>query len=298
MNIIECVGLGRRYGRTWALSECTLAIPQGHLVALVGPNGAGQDHAAQPGGGSDPPTAGQVRVLGGTPAGSPAALDGIAFVAQDMPLYRHLSVADMLHLTRNLNLDFDTRLRPASTGRTRHRQQAEGRQALRRPAGPARAHPGAGPASTAARSRRTDLSAGPARAPRLHGHGDDRDGRRRRVGGAVLAHARRTGTRRRLPGADRPRPGPAGGPGGGTARLPPAGHRPGPSDAPGTGPAGKSSNPARRRPDPPARPAPSIRTGHCRRPSRRRPVGVEELALAYLRETADAPPPALTGAAR
>ena len=44
----------------------------------------------------------------GTPAGSPAALDGIAFVAQDMPLYRHLSVADMLHLTRNLNLHFDT----------------------------------------------------------------------------------------------------------------------------------------------------------------------------------------------
>ena len=47
-------------------------------------------------------------VLGGQPAGSPAALDGIAFVAQDMPLYRHLSVSDMLHLTRNLNLHFDT----------------------------------------------------------------------------------------------------------------------------------------------------------------------------------------------
>jgi ABC-2 type transport system ATP-binding protein len=53
------------------------------------------------------PSAGQVRVLGGEPAGSPAALDGIAFVAQDMPLYRHLSVTDMLHLTRNLNLHFD-----------------------------------------------------------------------------------------------------------------------------------------------------------------------------------------------
>jgi ABC-2 type transport system ATP-binding protein len=46
-------------------------------------------------------------VLGGIPVGSPAALDGIAFVAQDMPLYRHLSVADMLHLTRTLNHDFD-----------------------------------------------------------------------------------------------------------------------------------------------------------------------------------------------
>jgi ABC-2 type transport system ATP-binding protein len=38
---------------------------------------------------------------------SPAALDGIAFVAQDTPLYKNLSVADMLHLTRNLNRRFD-----------------------------------------------------------------------------------------------------------------------------------------------------------------------------------------------
>jgi ABC-2 type transport system ATP-binding protein len=53
------------------------------------------------------PTAGVITVLGGTPAGSPAALDGIAFVAQDTPLYKNLSVADMLHLTRNLNRHFD-----------------------------------------------------------------------------------------------------------------------------------------------------------------------------------------------
>jgi ABC-2 type transport system ATP-binding protein len=46
-------------------------------------------------------------VLGGRPAGSPAALDGIAFVAQDTPLYKTLSVADMLYVTRSLNRRFD-----------------------------------------------------------------------------------------------------------------------------------------------------------------------------------------------
>ena len=46
-------------------------------------------------------------MLGGLPAGSPAALDGIAFVAQDAPVYKNLSAADMLHLTRNLNRRFD-----------------------------------------------------------------------------------------------------------------------------------------------------------------------------------------------
>ena len=46
-------------------------------------------------------------VLGGRRAGSPAALDGIAFVAQDTPLYRNLSVADMIYVTRSLNRRFD-----------------------------------------------------------------------------------------------------------------------------------------------------------------------------------------------
>jgi ABC-2 type transport system ATP-binding protein len=53
------------------------------------------------------PSAGTVTVLGGQPAGSPTALDGIAFVAQDTPSYKNLSVRDMLHLTRNLNRRFD-----------------------------------------------------------------------------------------------------------------------------------------------------------------------------------------------
>jgi ABC-2 type transport system ATP-binding protein len=107
MNIIEASGLGKRYGGTWALRECTLAIPAGHVAALVGPNGAGKSTLLNLAVGLAEPTAGAVTVLGGLPAGSAAALDGIAFVAQDTPLYRNLPAADMLHLTRNLNRRFD-----------------------------------------------------------------------------------------------------------------------------------------------------------------------------------------------
>jgi ABC-2 type transport system ATP-binding protein len=53
------------------------------------------------------PTEGTATVLGGRPAGSPAALGGVAFVAQDAPVYKNLSSADMLHLTANLNQRFD-----------------------------------------------------------------------------------------------------------------------------------------------------------------------------------------------
>ena len=109
MNVVEASGLGKRYGSTWALRGCTLAIPAGHVTALVGPNGAGKTTFLNLAVGLATPTAGVVSVLGGRPAGSAAALDGIAFVAQDTPLYKNLSVADLLHLTRNLNRRFDQR---------------------------------------------------------------------------------------------------------------------------------------------------------------------------------------------
>jgi ABC-2 type transport system ATP-binding protein len=109
MNVIETSGLGKRYGSTWVLHECALAIPAGHVAALVGPNGAGKTTLLNLAVGLADPTAGAVTVLGGKPAGSPAALDGIAFVAQDTPLYKNLSAADMLHLTANLNRRFDQR---------------------------------------------------------------------------------------------------------------------------------------------------------------------------------------------
>jgi ABC-2 type transport system ATP-binding protein len=107
MNVVEASGLGKRYGGTWALRECTLAIPDGHVAALVGPNGAGKTTLLNLAVGLATPSAGRVTVLGGRAPGSLVALDGIAFVAQDAPLYKNLSVADMLHVTRNLNHRFD-----------------------------------------------------------------------------------------------------------------------------------------------------------------------------------------------
>jgi ABC-2 type transport system ATP-binding protein len=107
MNVVEASGLGKRYGRTWALRGCTLEIPAGRVVALVGPNGAGKTTLLNLAVGLSVPSAGAVTVLGGRRAGAPAALDAIAFVAQDTPLYKSLSVADMLYLTRSLNRRFD-----------------------------------------------------------------------------------------------------------------------------------------------------------------------------------------------
>jgi ABC-2 type transport system ATP-binding protein len=115
VNAVEATGLGKRYrrtwalrdSRTWALRDCTLAVPAGHVTALVGPNGAGKTTLLSMAVGLTAPTSGQITVLGGQPAGSGAARAALSFVAQDAPLYPHLSVADMLHLTRDLNLRWD-----------------------------------------------------------------------------------------------------------------------------------------------------------------------------------------------
>jgi ABC-2 type transport system ATP-binding protein len=107
--MVEASGLAKRYRRTWALRHCNLAIPAGHVAALVGPNGAGKTTLLHLAVGLIMPTAGRVTVLGGELAGSPGALGGVAFVAQDAPLYRNLSTADTLHLTRNLNARWDQR---------------------------------------------------------------------------------------------------------------------------------------------------------------------------------------------
>ena len=107
MNAIETRGLGKRYGRTWALRDCTLAVPAGRVVALVGPNGAGKTTLLQLAVGLIGQSVGEIEVLDGIAPGSPEALDGIAFVAQDTPLYKYLSVADTLRLVSSLANTWD-----------------------------------------------------------------------------------------------------------------------------------------------------------------------------------------------
>jgi ABC-2 type transport system ATP-binding protein len=71
MNVIEATGLGKRYGSTQALRECSLAIPAGHVAALVGPNGAGKSTLLNLAVGLAAPSEGGLTVLGGLPPAPP-----------------------------------------------------------------------------------------------------------------------------------------------------------------------------------------------------------------------------------
>ena len=110
-SALEAEGLGMRYGRAWALRDCTLRLPAGSVTALVGPNGAGKTTLLQLVTGLLRPVEGTIRIFGeDARAGSPQALAQVGFVAQEHPLYRNFSVGDLLHLGRSLNLRWDQAL--------------------------------------------------------------------------------------------------------------------------------------------------------------------------------------------
>ena len=108
--VIAASGLGKAYRRTWALRDCTLAIPEGHVVGLVGPNGAGKTTLLRLAAGMIAPTRGAITVLGGRPAAGPAQLARVSFVAQDTAVYARLTVADHLRLGAWLNPGWDDEL--------------------------------------------------------------------------------------------------------------------------------------------------------------------------------------------
>ncbi|MHB8463293.1 MAG: ABC transporter ATP-binding protein [Acidimicrobiales bacterium] len=104
---IEAVGLGKRYGRNWALQDCTVTIPMGRVVGLVGANGAGKTTLLNLAVGLLSPTAGEITVLGARPADGPAQLARVGYLAQDAPLYATLTVEDHLRFGRRLNPGWD-----------------------------------------------------------------------------------------------------------------------------------------------------------------------------------------------
>jgi ABC-2 type transport system ATP-binding protein len=108
--VLNAKGLGKRYGRRWALSDCTLQVPPGRVAGLVGPNGAGKTTLLHLATGLLAPTSGTIEVLGGTPGAGPAQLAKVGFVAQDTPTYAGLSVTDHLRLGAHLNPGWDAGL--------------------------------------------------------------------------------------------------------------------------------------------------------------------------------------------
>ncbi|NUT35825.1 MAG: ABC transporter ATP-binding protein [Hamadaea sp.] len=108
-SALRVEGLGKRYGRgAWALRDCTFDLPQGGVVGLVGANGAGKSTLMHLAIGLLNPTEGHVALFGRPlRMDRPEGLAEVGFVAQDHPLYRGFTVAEMIRFGAATNPRFD-----------------------------------------------------------------------------------------------------------------------------------------------------------------------------------------------
>jgi ABC-2 type transport system ATP-binding protein len=104
---IEAAGLTKQYRRHTALSDCSLAVPQGSICAVIGPNGAGKTTLLRLLCGLAEASGGTARVLGATPRQAPAFLSEVGYLAQEMPLYRRLPAEDHIKIGAHLNARWD-----------------------------------------------------------------------------------------------------------------------------------------------------------------------------------------------
>ncbi len=102
-NALTTCDLSKKYGKTWALRNCSLSIPAGRIAGIIGPNGAGKSTLLNIAVGLLPPTSGKVELFGSDPYSDPLALRRAGFDGQDRPLYRDFTVAETLRFGAEMN---------------------------------------------------------------------------------------------------------------------------------------------------------------------------------------------------
>ncbi|MDX6204547.1 MAG: type transport system ATP-binding protein [Frankiales bacterium] len=104
---VRVEGLGKRYGRKWALQDATFDIPAGRVCGLVGANGAGKTTLLRMLAGLGRPTTGSALVDGETPADEVDFLRRVGYLAQEVPLYQRWDAEDHLRMGAALNPHWD-----------------------------------------------------------------------------------------------------------------------------------------------------------------------------------------------
>ncbi len=96
MAEVSLRGLSKSFGKTKALADITLTIPDGAFVVLLGPTGAGKTTMLRMIAGLDAPDQGDVLINQTSVLREPPAQRDVAMVFQQYSLYPHLSVRDNL----------------------------------------------------------------------------------------------------------------------------------------------------------------------------------------------------------
>jgi len=107
-NVIETHGLKRRFGKTDAVANLDLAVPEGSIYAFLGPNGAGKTTTIKMLLNLLKPTAGNARVLAvdSTELG-PRELAQIGYVSENQQMPEWMTVAQLINYCRPMYPNWD-----------------------------------------------------------------------------------------------------------------------------------------------------------------------------------------------
>ncbi len=111
---LEARRLNKRYRDVAALNECSFRLPAQRIIALVGANGAGKSTLMSIAAGLMPASSGEI-LIGGQridachESRQTDTAHRVTILAQDKPLYRDFTVADMLSFGQRTNRVWDQR---------------------------------------------------------------------------------------------------------------------------------------------------------------------------------------------
>ena len=107
-NVIETFNLTRRFGKTGAVENLTLAVPQGSIYAFLGPNGAGKTTTIKMLLNILRPTAGTASVLGvDSKRLGPSEFAQIGYVSENQKLPEWMTVAQLIEYCRPMYPNWD-----------------------------------------------------------------------------------------------------------------------------------------------------------------------------------------------
>ncbi|MFY9384643.1 MAG: ABC transporter ATP-binding protein [Dethiobacteria bacterium] len=110
MNVIECRGLSKRFGRTVALHDLSFSIKENTITGLVGPNGAGKTTLLKIAAGFLRKTAGEIKVFSSPPFNNLKVSANTFFVDDNMALPATLNLSETLDAARRFYPNWDHRL--------------------------------------------------------------------------------------------------------------------------------------------------------------------------------------------
>lgn len=103
MNAVEMNGVGKRYGRNWAVRDVSLTLRSGERLALLGHNGAGKTTLMKLMLGLIRPDGGTMSVLGGTPGGAASpARRAIGFLPENVAFHDAMTGRETLRFYARL----------------------------------------------------------------------------------------------------------------------------------------------------------------------------------------------------